>query len=81
LIDIPADADGPSIDGAIWYPCAEPPGEVRLDNFTLRGVKDCPLRGDKLPQHGIRLGRTRDLSIMFERPAHIKRLVDYMIGG
>jgi hypothetical protein len=36
LIDIPADADGPAIDGAIWYPCAEPPGEVRLDNFTLR---------------------------------------------
>jgi hypothetical protein len=61
LIDIPADADGPAIDG-------EPPGEVRLDNFTLRGVKDCPLRGDKLPQTGSDLGRTRDLSIMFERP-------------
>jgi predicted dienelactone hydrolase len=48
-IDIPADADGPAMHGAIWSPCTEPPGEIRLDNFTLRGVMDCPLLGDKLP--------------------------------
>jgi len=48
-IDIPADADGPSIHGVVWYPCAEPPGEVRVDPFILPGVKDCPLAGDHLP--------------------------------
>ena len=48
-IDIPADADGPAIHGMIWYPCAEPPGEIRIDMFILPGVKDCPLAGDHLP--------------------------------
>ncbi|CCE05246.1 putative hydrolase, exported protein [Bradyrhizobium sp. STM 3843] len=56
-IDIPADADGPAIHGAMWYPCAEPPGEVRLDPFTLPGVKDCPLLGDKLPLVVVSHGR------------------------
>jgi predicted dienelactone hydrolase len=48
-IDIPADANGPAIHGVIWYPCAETPGEIRIDIFILPGVKDCPLAGDNLP--------------------------------
>lgn len=48
-IDIPADADGPAIHGAIWYPCTEPPGEVKIDWAILPGVLDCPLAGDHLP--------------------------------
>jgi predicted dienelactone hydrolase len=43
FIDIPADNEGPAIHGAIWYPCAESPREIG------RGVKDCPISGDKLP--------------------------------
>jgi predicted dienelactone hydrolase len=43
FIDVPADADGPALHGAIWSPCAEPPEEPG------RGVKDCPINGDKLP--------------------------------
>jgi predicted dienelactone hydrolase len=49
LIDIPADAEGPALQGALWYPCAEPPGAVRLGKITLPGVKDCPPIGDNLP--------------------------------
>jgi predicted dienelactone hydrolase len=49
LIDIAADAEGPALQGAMWYPCAEPPGEVRLDKITLPGVMDCPLLGENLP--------------------------------
>jgi predicted dienelactone hydrolase len=49
LIDIHADAEGPAIQGAMWYPCAEPPGEVSLGKITLPGVKDCPLIGENLP--------------------------------
>lgn len=49
LIDIPADADGPALHGAMWYPCAAPAGTIDLDNITLPGVKDCPISGDNLP--------------------------------
>jgi predicted dienelactone hydrolase len=48
-IDIPADAEGPAIQGAMWYPCAEPPGEIHLRKLTLPGVVDCPLLGENLP--------------------------------
>jgi predicted dienelactone hydrolase len=48
-IDIPADAEGPAIRGAMWYPCAEPPGEVHVRKLTLPGVMDCPLLGENLP--------------------------------
>jgi predicted dienelactone hydrolase len=53
-VDIPADANGPAIRGAIWYPCTEPAGEVRLDIFTW---KDCPLLGDGLPLIVVSHGR------------------------
>ncbi|SJZ95848.1 Predicted dienelactone hydrolase [Enhydrobacter aerosaccus] len=48
-IDIPADAESPAIHGMVWYPCATTPEEIRVDIFTLPGVKDCPLAGDHLP--------------------------------
>jgi predicted dienelactone hydrolase len=48
-IDIPADAAGPAIHGMIWYPCTEPPGEIRLDEFIVPGVAGCPLARDHLP--------------------------------
>jgi hypothetical protein len=25
FIEVPADADGPALNGAMWYPCSEPP--------------------------------------------------------
>jgi predicted dienelactone hydrolase len=49
FIEVPADADGPSLTGAMWYPCADPPGEIHLGPLTLPGVRDCPISGDKLP--------------------------------
>jgi predicted dienelactone hydrolase len=49
FIDVPADADGPALKGAMWYPCAEPPGEIDLEGITVPGVKDCPISGEKLP--------------------------------
>jgi len=57
LIDVPADADGPALNGAMWYPCSEPPGEIDVGGFTLPGVKDCPISGDKLPLVVISHGR------------------------
>jgi predicted dienelactone hydrolase len=57
FIDIPAGAEGPEIHGAIWYPCAQSPGEVNLGKITLPGVKDCPLLGEKLPLVVVSHGR------------------------
>lgn len=49
VIDVPADTGGPALHGAIWYPCSDPPSEVKLGNATLTGVRDCAVNGDKLP--------------------------------
>ena len=57
LIDVPAGADGPAFNAAIWYPCSEPGGEISLGDITLPGVKDCPISGDRLPLVVISHGR------------------------
>jgi predicted dienelactone hydrolase len=49
FIEVPVDADGPVLKGAMWYPCAELPGEIQVGPFTVAGVKDCPVSGAKLP--------------------------------
>ncbi len=49
FIEVPADADGPALTGAMWYPCSEPPGEIDLGEIAAPGVRDCPISGDKLP--------------------------------
>jgi predicted dienelactone hydrolase len=49
FIQVPADADGPALKGAMWYPCAAPPGEIDLGEITMPEVKDCPISGDGLP--------------------------------
>lgn len=49
FIEVPADTDGPALSGAMWYPCSQPPAEIQVGPFTLAGVKDCPISGDKLP--------------------------------
>ena len=59
---IPAHAAGihlldsdPKLRGAIWTPCATEPTSVALGNLgvtavdSLPGVKDCPIKGTKLP--------------------------------
>jgi len=117
VIDIPADAEGPAIHGAIWSPCVEPAGNIDLGNVTLPGVKDCPIAGDKLPlvvmshghggsfvghhdiaetladagfvvaainhpgDTGSDMSRAEDLTEIVERPADIKRLIDFMLAG
>jgi predicted dienelactone hydrolase len=45
----------PKLRGAIWTPCAEAPQDVALGRLgvtavdSLPGVKDCPIKGTKLP--------------------------------
>jgi len=55
FFEVPAGVDGPALEGAMWYPCSEPPEEIDLGKITatfkitLTGVKDCLISGDKLP--------------------------------
>jgi len=37
FIDVPADADAPALNGAMRYPCSEPPGEIDLGNIAVPG--------------------------------------------
>ncbi|MDD1517795.1 hydrolase [Bradyrhizobium sp. WBAH42] len=45
----------PALSGAIWYPCTSEPTHVALGSlsvgadFDLKGAKDCPVTGAKLP--------------------------------
>ena len=57
FMELPAAADGPALEGAMWYPCTEPPGELQLGLFTVPAAKDCPLAGEKLPLVVISHGR------------------------
>ena len=57
-IDVPADAGGPALTGALWYPCSQPPGEANIGKYILPGVKDCPLPDRKLPLIVVSHGRT-----------------------
>jgi predicted dienelactone hydrolase len=57
FVEVPADAQGPTIKAALWYPCAEPAGKLELGPFILPVVKDCPLPSDKHPLVVISHGR------------------------
>jgi predicted dienelactone hydrolase len=57
FIEVPADADGPALKGAMWSPCSEATGEIDLGNVSVPGVKDCPIVGDRLPLVVISHGR------------------------
>jgi predicted dienelactone hydrolase len=120
FIEVPADTAGPALRGAMWYPCAEPPGGIHLGSVTLPVTRGCPISGDKLPlvvvSHGggcpsgsfidhhdmaealadggfvvaainhpgdtsFDMSRCHDSSVMVQRPADIKRLIDFMLGA
>jgi predicted dienelactone hydrolase len=49
--EVPADAEGPALNGAIWYPCAQAPTE------DGRAVTGCPISGQDLPLVVISHGR------------------------
>ena len=45
LVDIPANAEGPAIKGAIWYPCAEAATAIPFDKVTIQGTMACRISG------------------------------------
>jgi predicted dienelactone hydrolase len=61
-IEIQADAGGPALTGAVWYPCSQPSGEVEIGKIPLPGTKDCPLPDGKSPLIVMSHGRTGSLA-------------------
>lgn len=49
FINVPAGVDGPALQGAVWSPCATPATDLVLDPLVVKGVRDCPVAGDRLP--------------------------------
>ena len=116
LVDIPANAEGPAIKGAIWYPCAEAATPISFGKITIQGAMACRISGANLPliviSHGrggsflghhdtaeqladagyvvaalnhpgdtsSDMSRSRDLAAFVERPAAVKRLIDFMLS-
>jgi hypothetical protein len=35
FIEVPADAEGPALTGAMWYPCSKPPGAIDLGGIIV----------------------------------------------
>jgi predicted dienelactone hydrolase len=49
VITVPAEAGLPMIRAAVWSPCLQPPGEVKLRGITLPATENCDVSGEKLP--------------------------------
>jgi predicted dienelactone hydrolase len=62
FIEVPADADEPVINGAIWYPCAAPVSQLKIGLTRLEATRDCAVVGSALPfivlSHGYGGNRT-----------------------
>ena len=43
FIDIPADANGPALTGAVWSPCDQPPQQMRVGMVTIARSPFCRL--------------------------------------
>jgi len=49
FIEVPPDASGPALRGAVWSPCDVPTSKIVLDRLVIDGVKNCPVSGAQLP--------------------------------
>jgi predicted dienelactone hydrolase len=117
FITVPAETGLPAIQAAIWSPCREPAGEVKIRTMTLSATQNCAIADDKLPlivishgygggftghhdtaevlanggfvvvalSHPVDMGggdmsRADTFAAFTERPADIKRVIDYMLA-
>lgn len=49
FVRIPADAAGPELRAIVWTPCADAVQALTVGPYELKGKRDCPTAGDKLP--------------------------------
>ncbi len=48
-LNLPMDQNGPGLQGAIWTPCAEPAGEIKVGRVVIQGVQGCKLPDGRYP--------------------------------
>jgi len=83
FIDIPADASGPALTGAVWSPCSAPPQEIKVRFVTIAAVRNCPVGGDRLPLivisqgSGGWFGAHRDTAAMLADAGFVVAAVDH----
>ncbi|EJM98797.1 alpha/beta hydrolase [Phyllobacterium sp. YR531] len=57
FMEIPSDNHGPTLTGAVWYPCNGKPEKVDIGFDYSLAVKDCPVSGKNRPliviSHGV----------------------------
>jgi predicted dienelactone hydrolase len=116
-LQIPADGEVPALNAMVWTPCAAASEDLLVGPYVLKGRRDCPTAGEKLPliviSHGhggsylshhdlaetladagfvvaaidhpgdtfSDMSRAAEMSEFVERPADIKRLIDYMLSS
>ncbi len=49
IIQVPQDSHGPALTGAVWYPCAATPTNIKIASFDVNAVQDCAIIGVKHP--------------------------------
>ena len=42
-IQVPAHGEKPAIQAMVWTPCADPPADIELGPYVMRGVRDCAI--------------------------------------
>lgn len=48
-LNLPMDQNGPGLQGAVWTPCAESAGEIKVGRVAIQGVQGCKLPEGRYP--------------------------------
>ncbi|MFD4836897.1 alpha/beta hydrolase family protein [Achromobacter sp. NPDC058515] len=48
-LNLPMDQNGPALQGGVWYPCADPVGEIKIGRAVIPGVLDCKMPDGRYP--------------------------------
>jgi predicted dienelactone hydrolase len=56
-IEIPSSIGEPALSAIVWSPCATTSTPFRIGPFTVHGVRDCAIEGNKLPMIVISHGK------------------------
>jgi predicted dienelactone hydrolase len=71
FLAVPADASGPAITVAVWYPSAEQPSPVTLDPFTALAAQEGKIDGHGLPLVVLSHGRGGSFVVHHDTAEHL----------
>jgi predicted dienelactone hydrolase len=71
LLTVPADASGPAITVAVWYPSADKPSPVAFGPFTALAAQDGKINGHGLPLVVLSHGRGGSFVVHHDTAEHL----------